>query len=144
MIDSFSFDERGINNSVVLLTPPPELSLIGTSYLELPRSCVRCHVTAHVTSVTALQLFQQFSMRRFRPLFLDFPRRESLLFLCIRSSLPQTLIPQCGKTVPGNPTHQHQSPRAAPFPRRARPRSPEISGVCQFRRSKGGSGEAAW
>jgi len=50
-------DERGINNSVVLLTPPV-LSLIGTSYMELPRSCVRCHVTAHVTSATAMQLFQ--------------------------------------------------------------------------------------
>jgi len=50
-------DERGINNSVVLLTPPV-LSLIGTSYMELPRSCVRCHVTAHVTSATTVQLFQ--------------------------------------------------------------------------------------
>jgi hypothetical protein len=30
-------EERGINNNVVLLTPPLILSLIGTSYMELPR-----------------------------------------------------------------------------------------------------------
>ena len=32
-------ESEGIN-SVVLLTPPPELSLIGSSYIQLTRSCV--------------------------------------------------------------------------------------------------------
>jgi hypothetical protein len=31
--------EREGVNSVVLLAPPPGLSLIGTSYMDLPRPC---------------------------------------------------------------------------------------------------------